>query len=124
MKRLVSFFEIPAADFSRAVMFYENLFGIKMPVMDCETEKMAFFPEEDGLSPGAISYADTFKPAAGSGGVLISLNVDDLELTISKVEENGGSIVIPKTKILAENRGYFAVFTDTEGNQLGLYGDK
>lgn len=122
MKRLVSFFEIPAVDFNRAIKFYESLFGVKLEVMDCETEKMAFFPEEDGLCPGAISYADSFKPLTG-GGVLVSLNVENLDAAIESIKANGGTIVIPKTKIEADNRGYFCTFDDSEGNRLGLYGD-
>lgn len=48
MKNLVAFFEIPATDFGRAVKFYEEVFGLKLAVMECDTEKMAFFPEEAG----------------------------------------------------------------------------
>lgn len=47
MKQLVNFFEIPSADFTRAVKFYEAVFNLKLSVCECETEKMAFFPDED-----------------------------------------------------------------------------
>lgn len=123
MKRLVSFFEIPAQDFDRAVKFYESVFQTNLAVMDCETEKMAFFPEEeDGNCPGAISYTNDFKPVQG-GGVLVSLCVESIETATNRITENGGTILIPRTKIEADNRGYFAVFTDSEGNRLGLYED-
>ncbi|MDU1889958.1 MAG: VOC family protein [Dysgonomonas sp.] len=121
MKRLVTFFEIPASDFNRAVKFYETILNIAMPKYDCEHEKMAFFPNEEGKAPGAISWAKDFLPS--QGGVLISLNCEDMEKTISLIEANGGKIVIPKTKIEAEDRGYFSVFTDSEGNRIGLYSD-
>ncbi len=39
MKKLISFFEIPASDFERAVKFYEAIFDIRLPIMECETEK-------------------------------------------------------------------------------------
>ncbi len=52
MKKLVSFFEIPTADFGRAVKFYETVLNLELSVMECESEKMAFFPDEDGLAPG------------------------------------------------------------------------
>jgi len=121
MKRLVSFFEIPCTDFQRAVKFYEKLFKIEMNTFDCGHEKMAFFPEEEGICPGAISWAADFKPSAG--GVLISLTCDDIASNLEIIENNGGKTIIPKTKIEAEGRGYFAVFTDCEGNRIGLYSD-
>lgn len=121
MKRLVAFFEIPAADFGRAVKFYETILGVTLAVCECESEKMAFFPNEDGRAPGAISFADGFKPA--SGGVLVSLHVEDLEAALEKVKSNGGEVIMPKTKIEADCLGYFAVFKDSEGNSVGLYAD-
>ena len=81
MKKLVSFFEIPTADFGRAVKFYETVLNLELSVMECESEKMAFFPDEDGLAPGAISWAADFLPA--KNGVLVHLNVDDMDATLA-----------------------------------------
>lgn len=122
MKRLVAFFEIPSTDFNRAVTFYEKVFGISMQKFHCESEKMAFFPEEEGVCPGAISWAEDFLPS--QNGVLISLNCEDIASSLATIEGLGGKMVIPRTKIEAENRGYFAVFADTEGNHIGLYADR
>ena len=82
------------------------------------TEKMACFPSGEG----AISSAPDFEP--GSTGVLVSLNTEDaLDETILSIEAAGGQIATLKTKIEAEERGFFAIFLDSEGNKLGLYGD-
>lgn len=121
MKRLVAFFEIPSVDFNRAVTFYESVFGLKINARDFGHEKMAFFPEESGKCPGAISYAPDFRPS--KDGVLISFSVESMEIALIKIEENGGKTVIPKTKIEAETMGYFATFIDSEGNNIGLYSD-
>lgn len=124
MKSLVAFFEIPATDFDRAVKFYETVFNVELTLLDCGHEKMAFFPEENGLCPGAISWSSAFNFQPSEQGVLLSLNVESMEKAIASIEKGGGRILIPKTKILAENRGYFAVFTDCEGNRVGVYSDR
>lgn len=121
MKRLVAFFEIPSVDFNRAVTFYESVLGLKINARDFGHEKMAFFPEESGKCPGAISYTPDFRPS--KDGVLISFSVESMETALTKIEENGGEIMIPKTKIEAETMGYFATFIDSEGNNIGLYSD-
>jgi predicted enzyme related to lactoylglutathione lyase len=119
MKKLVSWIEIPAADFKRAVNFYSAILEIKLDEVDCGTEKMACFPSGEG----AISFAPGFNPS--KDGVLVSLNTgDDLDKTILRIEKNGGRVIQPKTKIQAEGCGYFSLFIDCEGNKVGLYGDK
>lgn len=118
MKKLISWVEIPAAEFARAVKFYNSILEIELEEFDCGTEKMACFPSGEG----AISFAAGFNPS--KDGVLVSLNTgNDLDNTILRVEQNGGTIVQSKTKIQVEGRGYFAVFIDSEGNKVGLYGN-
>lgn len=124
MKSLVAFFEIPATDFGRAITFYQNLFGVKLEQMDCGHEKMAFFPAENGNCPGAISWSSEFSFQPSAQGVLVSLNCDSISESIPVIEKNGGEILIRKTKIEDDSRGYFCVFTDCEGNRVGLYSDK
>jgi predicted enzyme related to lactoylglutathione lyase len=119
MKKLISWVEIPAADFKSAVKFYNAILEISLQEVDCGAEKMACFPSGEG----AVSYAEGFKPS--EDGVLVSLNTGkDLDGTILRIEKNGGKIIQPKTKIQAEGRGYFSLFIDSEGNKVGLYGDK
>jgi predicted enzyme related to lactoylglutathione lyase len=119
MKKLVSWIEIPAADFKRAVKFYNTILEIKLQEIDCGTEQMACFPSGEG----AISFAPGFNPS--KDGVLVSLNTgNDLDDTILRIEKNGGKVIQPKTKIQVEGRGYFSLFIDSEGNKVGLYGDK
>ncbi len=119
MKKLISWVEIPAENFERAVKFYSSILKLELQIIDCGQEKMACFPNGEG----AVSYAPNFKPS--KNGVLVSFNTNnDLEGTIERIKINGGTIVQPKTKIEAENRGYFAIFIDCEGNKVGLYGEK
>lgn len=119
MSKLISWVEIPAIDIQRAVKFYNAVLDLKLEVLDFGTEKMACFPNGEG----AISLAPDFKPS--KDGVIVSFFVGgDMEATLEKVWNGGGKVTKPKTKIEAEGRGYFALFIDSEGNQLGLYSDK
>ena len=68
---------------------------------------------------GALFYAPSYQPSPD--GILIHFNSQDIEDTLSKVLYKGGKIIIPKTKIEAENKGYFAVLEDSEGNHVGIY---
>ncbi len=122
MKKLVNWFEIPANDFERAVNFYSKLLGEELKIYDCNGEKMGCFSGNDHLS-GAISSAPGFKPSPD--GVLISFYYEnDLNLFLEQAELLGGKTIKPKTKIEAGNNGYFALFSDTEGNRLGVYSEK
>jgi predicted enzyme related to lactoylglutathione lyase len=122
MNKFISFFEIPAADFSRAVGFYEKLFGIEMNRCEGDGEKMAFFPQGSNVD-GAISQHETMKPSPD--GVILTFHLDgSIEEFMNRVVSLGGKILREKTKIEADNRGWFALFADSEGNRLGVYSEK
>jgi len=118
-KLLLSFFEIPAADFDRAVDFYSKIFKIDIQKVDCgDSEKMAFFPN----SEGAISYSEMIKPS--TDGVLISLRVESIKEALETIGQLGGKTVVGRTAIEAEGMGHFAIFIDSEGNKIGLHEPK
>ena len=115
---MISWVEIPALDFHRSVDFYKTVLKTDLQIFDFDTEKMACFPSGDG----AISFAPDFLPS--KNGTLVSLNAgNDIDGAIQRVIENGGELITPKTKIQSENLAYFAVFIDSEGNKVGLYGE-
>lgn len=119
MRKLISWVEIPATDFNRAVEFYNNILGIEMQVSESGKEKMACLPTGEG----AISYAPGFKPS--KEGPVVSFNAgNNIDGVIEKIQKNGGKIIQPKTKIVAEGCGFFALFIDSEGNRIGLYGEE
>jgi uncharacterized protein len=119
MKKMIAWVEIPALDIRRAVKFYNTILKTDLEILDFGSEKMACFPTGEG----AISEAPGFTPS--KNGALVSFDTGDaLEETIAAITVAGGEIVTPKTKIEAEGRGYFAIFTDTEGNRVGLYGNR
>mgnify|MGYP006277522267 CR=1 FL=1 len=119
MKNLIAWVEIPTTNFERALDFYGKILNIDFEPVDCGQEKMACFPNNEG----AIIQAEGFEPSGQ--GVVVSLNAgNDLDGCLERIEKQGGKVIRPKTRIDAEGMGYFALFTDTESNRIGLYGDK
>ena len=118
MKSHISIFEIPATDISRAVNFYHAILGVNIEKMEMPGMEMGIFPYEEQLVTGVIIKGEGYKPS--SDGVTIYLNAgENLQTILSKVEANGGKILLPKTPHADEN-GFFALFLDSEGNRLGL----
>jgi uncharacterized protein len=119
MKNLISIVEIPTADFSRAIAFYQTVLNINMEVTEMDGIKMALFPNAgEGVFVQLIHSSD-YKPSAD--GTVVYLNGgDDLQKVADKIEANGGKVIVPKSEI-GPDMGFFAIFIDTEGNKLGLH---
>lgn len=119
MKSVVSIFEIPAADISRAIEFYQSILDIKIERVDFLDIQMGLFPSEDQIVFGVIIQGEGYIPS--SEGVTIYLDGgDDLQVILDKVEAMGGRIIVPKS-LHADESGFFGIFVDTEGNRLGLH---
>lgn len=117
-RNFINWFEIPAANFERAVKFYSDIYQIELESNSMGGYSMAFFPAEDGVG-GAIIYGEGSFPS--DKGPLLYLNGgDDLNAILSRVEGAGGTILLSK-QLINEEAGYFALFTDTEGNKLALH---
>lgn len=119
MKSYVSIFEIPATDISRAIEFYQAILDISIEKMEIPGMEMGILPYEDQMVTGVITKGEGYQPSAD--GVTIYLNAgENLQITLDKVEKNGGKILVPKTPH-ADESGYFALFLDSEGNKMGLH---
>ena len=119
MKNAINWFEIPVKDYERAKKFYANVLAGDIKDMHMEDMKYGFLPfdEKEGVG-GAIVKSDFSVPSVA--GCTIYLNGgDDLQHSLSRVEEAGGKVVMPKTSIGED--GFIAQFFDTEGNKLALH---
>jgi predicted enzyme related to lactoylglutathione lyase len=118
MANVVNWFEIPVADFDRAKKFYSNILAQELQDMDTGASRMGIIPTQDGVG-GAIVCGEGYVPS--EQGALIYLNGgSDLNTILSKVEEAGGRVIMPKWQISPEI-GHMAMFHDTEGNRLALH---
>lgn len=113
----IVWFEIPAADFPRAIQFYETIFQTPL-IHQAARPSLAIFPyEKPGIS-GAIAHGADFKPSGD--GVIIYLNCDGkFDAVLSRVEGAGGVIVEPKNFL--PTVGWVAQIRDSEGNRIGLH---
>ena len=50
---------------------------------------------------------------------MVYIQVEDIEVTLEMINENGGKTYVPKTPV--EDMGSFALFHDPDGNVLGLW---
>jgi hypothetical protein len=118
----IDWFEIPAADFDRAVRFYEAIFAFKTSFMPIPNgPKMAMFPVDPGEGVGGAicHHPEWYVPS--KAGTLVYLNADpDLSTVLARIEGAGGKVVVPKTQI-SQQYGFMAVFLDSEGNRVALH---
>ncbi len=108
--RAVVHFEINARDPKALHSFYGSLFGWKINADN---------PMNYGIvqaGPGGINGG--IGPAEGIPFVTFYVRVPDLEAALSKVGQLGGRTVVPPTHI--PDMVTYAVFTDPEGNRIGL----
>ena len=121
MKNALNWFEIPTTDFDRAKDFYQAVFQAEMETLEMPEfdQVMAFFPsdQQEGVGGSIVKSPDATPSQTGS---IIYLNGgDDLAQPLARVEAAGGKIAIPKTSL--GPHGFFATFTDTEGNLVGFH---
>lgn len=112
-------FEIPAADFRRAVAFYEALLDVTLKQEDMDGLSMGVFPYAEPGVGGAVASGHGLAPAAD--GPVVYLNADGrLDAALARVSSLGGAVVMPRTE-LPGDMGSIALIRDSEGNRVGLH---
>jgi hypothetical protein len=107
-------FAINADDVPRARAFYEQVFGWTFTPWG----PPGFYQVKDagegliGALQGRRAIGETAMP-----GMELTFGVDDLEATITAIEANGGTVVMPPFPI--EGVGRLIFFRDCEGNIAG-----
>jgi uncharacterized protein len=107
--------EIVSTDVKVSSDFYSQLFGWKIQT-NPEWQDYYLFNPESGPGGAFMPPDDKLYKA---GDVVLYAETDDIEGTLKKVEELGGTVVLPKTDI--PGVGWFALFSDPTGVRLALY---
>jgi predicted enzyme related to lactoylglutathione lyase len=114
MPRVVHF-EIPADDPQRAVGFYEKVFGWKITRWEGPMEYwlISTGPEDEPGIDGGLARRESPET-----GVENTIDVDDVDAFVAKIESHGGKVLRPKSAV--PGVGWLAYCQDTEGNRFGI----
>ncbi|PMS23164.1 glyoxalase [Trinickia dabaoshanensis] len=120
--RTLSWFEIPAINFERAVRFYEAALDQPMRRELFGGVPMAVFASDEDATGGAIIHNPReLRPSVTGDGVTIYLTAEPtLQATLDRVTPAGGKIDGSIVE-LPNDIGYIAFFIDPEGNRIGLH---
>lgn len=120
--RVISWFEIPAVDFERAVRFYETALDVELRRETMAGVPMAVFSRADEATGGSIVHNPRqMLPAEHGAGVAVYLNAEpSLQATLARIERAGGRQSGSLVE-LPHDLGYIGFFVDTEGNRIGLH---
>jgi uncharacterized protein len=118
----VGWFDIHVSNFDRAKKFYEAVFSIKLVDLPIDWGKQAVFPfsPESGNISGALVEKKDMK--ANPSSTVVYFETEDCVTEEKRIGQAGGEIVQPKTHI--GEFGYVSIFTDSEGNTVGLHSRK
>jgi predicted enzyme related to lactoylglutathione lyase len=109
----ISYVQIPAANVGRSADFYETVFGWN--IRRREGGQIAF---DDAAGEVSGTWL-TERPPSSQPGLLIYINVEDVQRALQKIVDAGGEIVTPLTP---QGEGEaFATFRDPAGNVLGVF---
>ena len=114
MPRLVHF-EMNVKDVHKAISFYEDVFGWKFQKWDGPMDYwliMTGDENEPGID-GGLGYAEEGFPK-----MVNTIDVDDIDDIIKKIESKHGEIVRPKHAV--PGVGWLAYFKDSEGVISGI----
>lgn len=115
-------FHIPVSDMERAKEFYASIFGWHIEETSHSNYQMAttVATDENDIpkEPGAINGA-LYLREAPEDSTEVTIEVSSIEDYLKKVEESGGKVVTPKTPV--KDYGFYAEFSDTENNVVGLW---
>ena len=114
MPRIVHF-ELNVKDVDKTIKFYEAVFGWKIEKWSGPMDYwliMTGDEKEPGIE-GGLGYIEEGFPQ-----VVNTIDIDNIDKVIKKIESNGGEIV--RDKHAVPGVGWLAYFKDTEGIVIGI----
>jgi uncharacterized protein len=120
----ITHFEIPYDEYEKAKDFYTKVFGWTfqdIPDMNyhmantCEVDEKFMAKEPNRINGGMYKRHE----GPSSKSPVLVINVQDIDISINKVKESGGKMLMDRVKV--GDMGLYAQFKDPEGNILALW---
>jgi len=107
-----AWFDISTPDAPRARRFYQDMFAWPVSVLD---ETYALVGSDGSQPTGGIGQAGPDSPYTG---IVVYFQVDNVDTALVRAEQLGGSRTLEPQSVPGRRR--MAVFTDPDGNPVGL----
>lgn len=109
----ITHIDIPVTDLARASEFYSTLFGWDIAEVP-GFEGYPMWQAPNKISGGGLAPRDENFTQPRS-----YVEVDSIEEVLATARAHGATVVMEKSPIDAES--WWAIFTDPDGNHIGLY---
>lgn len=123
--KIIDWFEIPVKDLENSMDYYGKIFERRLFKGTIKGLDVAFFSSPTKEVNGALVQITNKEMYCNSKyGAIVYLNGGtDLINVLNRVKVNGGQIIVSKTLISPEI-GFYALFSDPDGNTIGLHSMK
>jgi len=118
MPHTICHLEIPTINVKKSGEFYKKLFGWKIDY-GWSKDYATFSTEEGVLTGGGL---DSSEEARSLGKIIVYILVDDINTMLERAVKLGAKKVKERTEI--PNVGWYGLFTDLDGNIIGLFTPK
>lgn len=124
MKNLnpVCWFDIHVSNLENSKKFYETVLDTKLTNLPPEWGKQSTFPFEDNGANATGALVESENLSTNGNNTVIYFASEDCTTEQSRVESAGGKIIKPKMSI--GEFGYISLFSDLDGNIIGLHSRK
>ncbi len=112
----ITHFEIPAKKPEASMKFFKNVFNWKFTKW--ENSNVDYWMVDTGDKKEVGINGGLYPRTKPEQIVVNTIDVADIETSIKKIKENGGTIATPKIAI--PTVGWFAHFKDPDGNLFGV----
>ena len=118
----VCWFDIHVSNLEKSKIFYEAVLDTKLTDLPPAWGKQSTFPFEDNGANTTGALVESENLSSNGNNTVIYFASEDCTTEQERVESAGGKIIKPKMSI--GEFGYVSIFSDLDGNILGLHSRK